>query len=268
MKRKFLTISAALIFLVASLVSAETSQVVIQGNGYIEVEGFKEFSNAINPATGRPTTLDELRRMAIMNAYRYLAESIGNLNIESSSQMINLSSLDDVVRTRVEKMVLGAKVISVTRDSQNNFTAKVRLNLFGGQDSVANVIVPKDVQKMPFPKPMVANIDANYTGLIVDCSGQDLSTAVLPKIISNSGEEIYAFKYLDRNMVVNRGMVNYADSANPGLQRAGNNPLTVQAVFLQGDNCDVIVSDDDAQKILAANQKSNFLSNCMVVFVK
>jgi ABC-type amino acid transport substrate-binding protein len=61
-------------------------------------------------------------------------------------------------------------------------------------------------------------------------------------------------------------MVNYSDSTTQGVQRAGANPLTVQA-YLQGD-CDVVVSDEDAQKILAANQKSKILQNCKVVFVK
>lgn len=254
MKKKILTVAAAAIFFVANLVSAAE----IQGNGYIEVEGIKYYSEGIS--------LNDLRRMAVMEAYRALAEELGDLHISSTSIMKN-EMLDDTVKAEVEKTVRGAKIISVTRDSENNFTAKVRLNLYGGSNSIANIVVPKDVKQEPFPAPMVMNIDANYTGLIVDCSGQNLSTAMLPKIQSVSGQEIYAFQYLERNIVVNRGMVNYSESANSGVQRAGANPLTVQAMFVQGD-CDVVVSDEDAQKILAANQKSKILQNCMVVFVK
>lgn len=254
MKKKIFSILAATIFLLASLVSAAE----IQGNGYIEVEGIKYYSAG--------TSLNDMRRMAIMEAYRMLAEELGNLHISSTSIMKN-ETLDDTVKTEVEKTVNGAKIISVNRDSENNFVAKVRLNLYGGANSIANIVVPKNVPQEPFPKPMVMNIDANYTGLIIDCSGQNLSTAILPKIQSASGQEIYAFQFLDRNIVVNRGMANYSDSTTQGIQRAGANPLTVQAIFIQGD-CDVVVSDDDAQKILAANQKSKILQNCMVVFIK
>ena len=34
------------------------------------------------------------------------------------------------------------------------------------------------------------------------------------------------------------------------------------------DNCDVVVSDEDADKILAANQSTKFLINCAVVLVR
>ena len=253
MKKKFFGIVMAAIFLIAGLVSAAE----IQGGGYIEVEEIQYYVQG--------KSLNELRRMAEMRAYRKLAEELGDLHISSVTIMKN-ETLDDTVKAEVEKTVHGAKV-NVTRDSENNFVAKVRLNLFGGQNSIANIVVPQNKNPKPFPKPMLMNIDANYTGLIIDCSGQNLSTAMLPKIQSASGQEIYAFEYLDRNIVVNRGMVNYSDSATSGVQRAGNNPLTVSAMFVQGD-CDIVVSDDDAQKILAANQKSNFLKNCMVVFVK
>mgnify|MGYP006988847279 CR=1 FL=1 len=253
MKKKFLGILAAGIFLFVSLVSAAE----IQGNGYIEVEEIQYYIQG--------KSLNDLKRMAEMRAYRKLAEELGELHISSNTVMKN-EMLDDEIKVAVEKTVRGAKVTTI-RDAENNFIAKCRLNLFGGQNSIANIVVPQNENSVPFPKPIVMNIDANYTGLIIDCSGQNLSTAVLPKIFSESGEEIYAFKYLDRNMVVNRGMVAYSDSATSGVQRAGSNPLTVQAMFIQND-CDVIVSDDDAQKILAANQKSNILKNCMVVFIK
>lgn len=256
MKKKFFSLVMAAMFLLASLVSAAE----IQGNGYVEVEGIQYFVQG--------KSLNELRRMAELRAYQKLAEEIGDLHITSSSTFKN-ETLDETIKAEVDKTVRGAKIVSVTRDNEGTFTAKVRLNLFGGASSLANVVVPKDTPVEPFPSfnPKFETIDSNYTGLIIDCAGQNLSSAVLPKIQSVSGKEVYAFKYLDRNIVVGRGMVNYSDSANTGTQRAGNNPLTVQAMFIQGD-CDVVVSDDDAEKILAANSKSNFLKNCMVVFVK
>ena len=263
MTKKFFSMVFAAMLLIASVVAAEEFQQVVEikAGGVIEVTGRKSYDP--------DKSLDELRRMAILDAYRYLAESIGNLTISSDSEMQRVSDLSDSVKSSVKATVNGARVVSVTRDDANNFIAKVRLNLYGGANSVANLVVPKDTKVEPFPKfsPKFENIDSNYTGLIIECGGQEISTAVLPKIQSASGKDVYAFKYLERNIVVGRGMVNYSDGANSGTQRAGNNPLTVQAMFIQG-GCDVVVSDDDADKILAANQKSNFLKNCMVVFVK
>ena len=253
MKKKFFSLIMAAMFLIATVVSAAE----IQGNGFIEVEEIQYFDKG--------KSLNELRRMAEMRAYRKLAEELGDLHISSTTIMKD-ETLDDTIKVAVEKTVRGAKS-TVTRDSEGNFIAKVRLNLYGGANSIANIVVPKDTKVEPFPKfdPKFETIESNYSGLVIDCGGQEISTAILPVIKSVSGKEIYAFKYLDRNIVVGRGMVNYSDS-NSGTARAGSNPLTIQAMFVE--NCDVVVSDDDAEKILAANSKSNFLKNCMVVFVK
>lgn len=255
MKKKIFSLMIAAMFLMVGIVSAAE----IQGGGYIEVSETQYFVQG--------KSLNELRRMAEMRAYRKLSEELGDLHISSTTIMKD-ETLDDEIKVAVEKTVRGAKIISNVRDSEGNFTATVRLNLFGGTNSIANIVIPKDTSVKPFPSfnPKFITMDTNYTGLIIDCGGQLTDTAMLPKIISASGKEIYAFKYLDRNMVITRGMAAYSDSADSGVQRAGNNPLTVQGMVMGG--CDVTVSDEDAEKILAANSKSNFLKNCMVVFVK
>ena len=252
MKTKFFSMVMAAMFLIATVVSAAE----IQGNGYIEVEEIQYYDKG--------KSLNELRRMAELRAYRKLAEELGDLHITSTTIMKN-ETLDDTIKAEVEKTVRGARS-TVTRDGEGNFIAKVRLNLYGGSNSIANIIVPKESPVEPFPKfsPKFETIESNYSGLIIDCGGQEISTAILPKIKSVSGKEVYAFKYLNRNTVVSRGMVNYSDGSNNS--RAGSNPLTIPAMFVE--DCDIVVSDDDAEKILAANSKSNFLQNCLVVFVK
>lgn len=252
MKTKiFMTITAAIFLIVGVVAAAE-----IQLNGFIEVEEIQYYQQG--------KSLNELSRMAEMRAYRKLAEELGDLHISSTTIMKN-ETLDDTIKAEVEKTVRGARVI-VTRDSENNFIAKVRLNLYGGKNSIANIVVPKNTKVEPFPKfsPKFETIESTYTGLVIDCAGQEISTAILPKIKSVSGKEVYAFQFLDRNIVVGRGMVNYSDGSNNS--RAGSNPLTIPAMFVE--DCDVVVSDDDAEKILAANSKSNFLKNCAVVFLK
>ena len=143
----------------------------------------------------------------------------------------------------------------------------MRLNVFGGENSLANVAVPKDLEQEDFPQPKFITIDNKYTGLIVKCNGMEISTAIMPKIKSASDQEIYAPKYLNRQVITGRGMVGYADDMDSDVRRAGANPLIVEAMFISGE-CDVVVSDEDADKILAANKATNFLSNCMVIFVR
>ncbi len=51
--------------------------------------------------------------------------------------------------------------------------------------------------------------------------------------------------------------------------RCGDNPLIVKAVGRAGGMamCDVVVSDQDADLILAENHKTKFLDQCKVIFV-
>ena len=254
MKKIFSLVTAAMFMIVGFVSAAE-----IEGSGYIQVEGVQYYKEK--------DSLNDARRMAEMKAYRALAESIGDLRVSSESTMKN-EMLDDRIKIKVEQTIRGAKLVAVDRDTEK-FVAKVRLNIFGGANSIADIVVPTDTAVEPFPEfdPKFVTIDSNYTGLIIDCGGQEISTAILPKIQSVSGKEVYSFKYVERNVVVGRGMVGYSDDANSGTKRAGSNPLTVQAMYIQGD-CDVVISDEDAEKILAANSKSNFLKTCGVVFVK
>ena len=54
---------------------------------------------------------------------------------------------------------------------------------------------------------------------------------------------------------------------NNNEARVGNSPLIVKAVSIYG-KCDPVVSQEDADKILTANQSTGFLSNCKVVLVR
>ena len=62
-------------------------------------------------------------------------------------------------------------------------------------------------------------------------------------------------------------MASYA-ATQADCSRAGNNPMVVKAVNLTDLDANPVVSVEDADKILAANQHDKFLENCAVVFKK
>lgn len=231
----------------------------INSGGYIEAEGVVYFEEGMSP--------NQMRRMSVMDAYRYLAEQVNTLNITSESTVKNMRDLDDSINTKVEAALKGAQVISVNRESDGSFHAKVRLSVYGGSQSLAGAVLQDNIRIEQFPEPKFVNIrsEINYTGLVVDCRGLNLSTAVAPAIKSVGGVDIYAYKNVGYQNAVEKGMVEYAEDLNS--PRAGNSPLVIKAVSIAG-TCDVIVSDEDANKILMANKSSNILSNCAVVLVR
>ncbi|MGM9571503.1 MAG: hypothetical protein ACI3ZR_04715, partial [bacterium] len=70
------------------------------------------------------------------------------------------------------------------------------------------------------------------------------------------------------------GILGYAynnetlQKVNNGSSRAGNNPLVVKAVGVENHNYNVVVSVEDGDFILSANQRDQFLQSCSVMVKK
>ena len=105
-----------------------------------------------------------------------------------------------------------------------------------------------------------------YTGLIVDCRGLGLKTAMSPVIENINGTKIYGHKNLDIDKIIEMGMVDYIDNPE-AVDRAGTNPLIVKAVALKNFNCDPVVSLEDSNRILVENYATKFLKALKVVFL-
>lgn len=106
-----------------------------------------------------------------------------------------------------------------------------------------------------------------YTGLIVDCSGMGLQTAMAPAVFTEGRKVVYGLENFSHDQVINRGYVGYSKSLTSGVERAGSNPMIVKAESID-KFCSPVVSKEDAAKILAENQMNGFLSTGNVVFVK
>ena len=106
----------------------------------------------------------------------------------------------------------------------------------------------------------------DYTGLIIDCRGLGLKTAMSPVIQNANGTKIYGHKNLDVDKIISIGMVDYIDDTNNAV-RAGSKPLIIKAIALENFNCTPIVSIIDSNKILIENHATNFLKDLKVVFL-
>ena len=106
----------------------------------------------------------------------------------------------------------------------------------------------------------------DYTGLIIDCRGLGLKTAMSPVIQNANGTKIYGHKNLDVDKIISIGMVDYVNSPE-NISRAGSKPLIIKAIALENFNCTPIVSIIDSNKILIENHATKFLKDLKVVFL-
>lgn len=266
-----------------SVEAAATGNGVDWEKGIVRATGTGVFpQNAVSMGQAKAMAI----RAAEMDAHLQLAQMVGGINLDSESTMTNYMMGNYEVKERVSTFLKGATIVDQSVDG-DTATVTVEMPLYGSR-SVAQAALPSTTQKAAFPAPKFPNLflKENYTGLIVDCRGLGLETAMSPVILSEDGTKLYGYKNLDPDTVIARGMASYVynqmDESDMKPQyrqqvplmvnapRAGSHPLIVKAVKVTGyaNKVNPVVSEQDANTILTENAATHFLDKCNVVFVR
>lgn len=225
------------------------------------------------------------REAAIMAAQRNLVGIIKGLQIDSETTMDEFLIGRDNVNRKITGMLRGAQIVEEDVTSDGGYYVMMRVPLYG-QDSIAAAIVPEIASNKPEPFAKVTQTalppaevqtlqTGSYTGVVVDTSGLGLDETFSPVIFDTNGRAVYGVENLQPDAIISMGMVSYSNSINDQISRdrAGSNPLVVKAVEIRGgqnstNRVNAVVSVEDADRILMANESSHMLERCAVVFVK
>lgn len=246
---------------------------VIWEQGVIEAKGMGIAPpNAVNAAQGKALA----RRAAVLDAQRNLLEQIKGVQISSDTSMNEYIIQSDVVRSSVRGMVNGAVVVrDVDRmNIDGTYIVIMQMPLHGndGLSAVAfNAVRPVQIQPFPQPAPTPRPVVVeNYTGLVIVAKNMGLKGAFSPRVYNESGEIIYGNKFIDPDFAISQGMVEYStlNIASSGNSRAGSKPLIINAIKIADHGFNLVISNADAQKVLAAQAQSGFMKDCKVVFAK
>lgn len=290
-KKCFSVVCVALIIgvgLPALVVSAESSV-----NFSINVT--QDNTNSINWQNGsdsdivaigisRPDTrgMAMVREAAIMAAQRNLIGIVKGMSIDSETTMRDLIIESDVVNRKITGTLRGAQIVEEKSMPDGGYYVKMRVPIYGVSDSIASAVLPSLLPDSPKPfekvyKPISSETaevqGAGYTGVIVDASGLGLEPTFSPVIYDTNGRAVYGIENLQYDAIITEGMVGYSQSVGEGTDRAGVKPLVVKAVQVRGggnstNQVNAVVSVEDADKILLANESSHILDRCAVVFVR
>lgn len=279
---KFILMFCITILFVCGVAFAENS--TDWDSSSITAEGFGAApANARNPGQARALA----RRAAIVDAYRNLGEFTSGVRVDSETLVQDMIVESDVIKTKMSALIKGAVVISEAANPEGSYQVTMKIPLYGADNSLASVVFPEKSVAEPFPKPILPvestgstpTVEAKkvpalptptgaYTGLVVDCSGLELNCVMSPVILDESNRPIYGHKNLDYEKVIQNGMVSYSKDGISNLNRAGTNPLVIKAIRLEGHNANPVISQQDANHVLAENTSSDFLSRCAVVFIR
>ncbi|HWR43377.1 LPP20 family lipoprotein [Sporomusa sp.] len=239
--------------------------------GFVEAIGTGVPSSiAKSPAQARLMA----RRAAIVDAQRNLLESVEGVKVTAETTVQNFETTNDTVKTQVSGIVKGARIVNEHQLADGTYQVTLRINLYG-KGSLAEVITDatKPITPVPVPSPSPSYYPVAlpvYTGLVVDVSGLPLERAMSPVIFDDTGRAIYGHINIIPEFAVSQGMIDYMFTPEDiralelGQSRAGATPIMAKAIGLRDHNVNIIISQADADKILAANAQGNFLPKAMV----
>jgi len=206
-------------------------------------------------------------------ALRNLLEAVKGVYVDSTTTVSNYVTTNDEVRTRVEGMVKGAKLVKEQEMPDGSFETTVEMKLTG---DLSGVVLPKPsprTESLPqYKKPVVDGhtISKSYSGLVVDARGTGAHAALAPRILNEEGDEAYSVAYVEQRGVAEQGIVIYVPDlpsaqANP---RVTSTPLMVKALRASGTNhTDLVVSDADVQTIHGVPDHFKFLKQAKVLVI-
>ena len=250
-------------------------------DGYIEVMagGTVSKKETVNMAQAVSVATKTARHLA----YEKLSETVAGINITSNATYDRELMMDSNLKTAVQALIKNARVVKEEQrafpDGSTWVEVTLGLKLIGEKGlagpttkwvltSRKKAGTPVQTQKTAKIKPDLTPI--KYTGLIVDAGGFGGVPAMAPRIISESGAVIYDGNGVKESYLTKIGIVGYKGSFEKAKSsdRVGKNPLLVKAAGISGEKkADIVISDDDAGKILGSLKNGNFLKECRVAVV-
>lgn len=228
--------------------------------------------NAVSAAQGRALAITAgtvLARTALLEIARGVV-------IDARTTVESAIATSSVTNQRVSGIIRGAQVARIRDLGDGSVEVTVTVAARG---DFADLVLPKaprpapvQASAPPVPRPPVTRPPAavTYTGLIIDARGLGVKPAMAPKVVSEGGQEVYGFSVVDRNWVIQQGMAGYSKdlAAAQAHERVTDRPVTLKAKAAAGaSKTDVVISNADAEMLLASGQNLAFLEKARVMLV-
>jgi hypothetical protein len=234
------------------------------------------------------------REYAKVDALANLLMAIDHIRIDARTIGRDFEA-DTTIRAEIQGIVRGAEVVD-ERKIQIGGDTIVEVTVgtpMYGERSIASVFIPEIAQReevagsepeevLPpvkvripkrekLPEPRITRPSAAITSVIIDARGMGIERGMCPKIRRPDGSEVWGTVSVNPDFVIEHGIAVYAHTLTQAQNdaRAGNNPMIIRAYGRAGNrfNTDAVISDEDAERLIGANQDFGFLDKFRVIFV-
>lgn len=205
-------------------------------------------------------------RAAKLDAMRNMLETVKGVRIDSKTTVENSMTRSDMINSRVEGFVKGARVVKTRDRSDGGIEVIIEVPVTGGlADTIYGNILPA-----PGSAAVPKAGSQVYTGLIVDARGTGARPAMSPKIVDEDGKEVYGSAYINRELAIKQGIVGYVKNLDSAKQneRVAANPLIVKGLKTTGSGgSDIVISNADAAGLRDFSKNLSFLEQTRVIIL-
>lgn len=270
--RKKIVILTALVFTITVIISPAFSQqendVVVEKNiGFINYSSGRIYAYGhakINAEQNKALAI----RIATLDAKRNLLEMIKPVPIDSYTQVNDLMSANDTIRSYVNGLIEGAERVGEIRylriDGEvQRDTIEVTVRMPLPTKEILSSILPPSRLTPPAP----TQTSSIYSGVVIDARSFPVKPAMAPKIVDEDGREVYGSAYVSRDWAVEHGMAGYTKSIDEARtnQRVAGNPIIVKGIRTSSN--EIVISNEDARRIRNAASYQKFLDECRLMIV-
>ena len=258
-------------FLVMTLFSSAWSQQpLIQTIGSGEINWAEQIVRASGSGAPNPDAPNiaaarlGAERAAKADALRNILETVKGVRIDSQTLVVNAMTQSDVIRTQVQGIVRGARVVNTRYLSDGAVEVTVEIPMAG--PLTQTVLPPTSFGTQSVPK----EGSAVYTGVVFDSRGLSIRPAMAPKVLDEDGREVYGSAFVSAEWAAKYGIVGYVKDLDAAKKndRVAANPLVVKAVKISGSGgSDLVISNADAQGLKDMSKNLSFLEQCRVLIV-
>jgi hypothetical protein len=253
-------------------------QAVIQAVGSGEIDWSEQVIRATGSGAPNPDAPNVAaarlgaERAAKADALRNILETIKGVRIDSETLVVNAMTQNDVIRTRVQGIVRGARTVNTRYLSDGAVEVTVEIQMASttapSNTLTATVLPPQTLGTQSQNIPKAGN--PVYTGVIFDARGLGIRPAMSPKVLDEDGREVYGSAFVSAEWATKFGIVGYAKDleASKKNDRVAANPLVVKGAKASGSGgCDLVISNADAQGMRDMSKNLSFLEQCRVLIV-
>ena len=199
-------------------------------------------------------------RAAKLDALRNVIETVQGIQVSGARSAADIMSNGEI-KSRIEGMARGFKIVDTRYYSDGSVDVIIQMPI---DENLTNALVerPKKTRKVSAEGP------ATWSGLVINARGLNVQPSMAPRIVDESGKEVYGTEVVSEKGLKQGGIASYAKNEGQATEKVGEKPLVVKALKLvDKSKTDVVISNADADKLRDPNTNLSFLADGKVVLL-